>query len=164
MLQIRVHHDEHRRGARQHAFDARRREPATPDPLDAPDPAVAGADRLDLGAGSIGESSSTKIISGDAAERAIDPRDELTDVLSFVERRHDHRHLEWHGWAASIRVTSAGRLSGGGATAAGPRAIEGPGSFFSILSSDRIITPAQNHSKGSIRSLPLSGGCAAAVN
>ena len=63
--------------------------------------------------------------------------------------------------AASIRVTSAGRLSGAGATAA-PRAIEGPGSFFSILSSDRIIIAQTLQRLNPL--IAASGGCAAAVS
>ena len=109
VLQIGVHHHEHRRGAREHSLDAGRRESPAPDPANAPDPAVFGGDGFDFSAGLVrGIVVDEDHFPGDAAKRPLDARDQLLHVLALVERGHDDGHFERRG-RFGIETTHGGR-------------------------------------------------------
>jgi hypothetical protein len=94
MLHVGIHHREVVRRGREHALDAGGREAAAPDPPKTADAAVG----LRVLAHQIGRAVGRIVIDEDdlprtAAEAVCQAPDQLRDIASFIERRHDDRQF-----------------------------------------------------------------------
>ena len=89
VLQVRVHHGEVRRGARQHAFDARGGEAAPADALDAAHPGIAlRALAHQVFAAVVGIVDHDDGFPVEAGERLLERIQQPRQVLALAKRRH----------------------------------------------------------------------------